>query len=65
MNTKNYLVIGGSSGIGLAITKQLGEQGHELYIGSRTNENIPAMKNVHHFRFDVLSDELPKDQLRG
>lgn len=63
MNSKNFLIIGGSSGIGLAITKQLGEQGHEVYVGSRTAENIPAMNNVHHFRFDVLTDEVPKDQL--
>jgi len=56
MNTKNFIIIGGSSGIGLAIAKQLAEQGHEVYVGSRTAKNIPAMNNVHHFRFGVPAD---------
>jgi len=63
LNQKHYLIIGGSSGIGLAISKKLAEDGHEVYIGSRTAEQIPAMKNIHHFRFDVLVDQLPEDQL--
>lgn len=63
MSIKNFLIVGGSSGIGLAITKHLAEQGHEVYVGSRTAENIPAVNNVHHFKFDVLSDEVPNDQL--
>lgn len=63
MNIKKYLIIGGSSGIGLAITRQLSEKGHEVYVGSRTAENLPLRNNIHHFKFDVLADEIPEDQL--
>lgn len=63
MNQKHYLIIGGSSGIGLAITQKLAEQGHEVYVGSRTADKIPVIKNIHHFKFDVLNDQLPEDQL--
>lgn len=63
MNQKHYLIIGGSSGIGLAMTKKLAEQGHEVYVGARTAHKIPPMKNIHYFQFDVLVGELPEDQL--
>ncbi|MCU0645313.1 MAG: SDR family oxidoreductase [bacterium] len=63
MENKNFVIIGGSSGIGLAITHQLAEQSHDVFIGSRTAENIPVMNNVHHFQFDALSDDVPLDKL--
>lgn len=63
MEKRNFLIIGGSSGIGLAITRQLAEQGHDVFVGSRTAENIPTTDNIHHFKFDVLSDQLPLDKL--
>ncbi|MCI0495952.1 SDR family oxidoreductase [candidate division KSB1 bacterium] len=63
MDKRNFLIVGGSSGIGLAITRQLVEQGHDVFVGSRSAGSIPAMNNVHHFQFDVLSDEIPLDKL--
>jgi len=63
MNTRNYLIIGGSSGNGLAISRRLAEKNHQVYIGSRTAGNIPAMENIHHLRFDVLSDEISEKEL--
>ena len=63
---KNILLIGGSYGIGAAITAQLKDT-HKVYIASRTQENMPH--GVTHLDFDVLSDdvtslELP-DQIDG
>ena len=55
---KTVLVIGGSSGIGNALVKNLAEN-NKVYSISRT----PAMfvhKNVSEFLLDVLKDELPE-----
>lgn len=43
MEQKNYLVIGGTKGIGAAIVKQLASEGHKVYVWAR-NENE---MNVH------------------
>jgi len=61
--SSKFLIIGGSSGIGLAITNHLSEQGHEVYVGSRTTDTIPQKDNIFHFYFDVLADEFPGTQL--
>lgn len=53
---KNILLIGGSYGIGLAITKEL-EQGNTVYVASRTNEELQNL-NVTHIPFDVSKDTL-------
>ena len=63
MENKNYLIIGGSSGIGLEITKQLANQGHHIFVASRTSDKIPNSDNIHHIKFDVTAEDLPTDQL--
>ena len=52
---KNILLIGGSYGIGLAIAK-LAATNHNIYIASRTSENIP--ENCTHFKFDATQDDI-------
>lgn len=51
----NYLVIGGSSGIGKALVKQLTDKGHMVYATYNKNalEATDQLKVTH---FDVLSD---------
>ena len=49
--------------IGLEITKQLADHGHQIFVASRTSDKIPDSNNIHHFKFDVVSEDLPKDQL--
>ncbi|MGB9442537.1 MAG: SDR family oxidoreductase [Desulfobacterales bacterium] len=56
METKNFLIIGGSTGIGLEIVKALHKKGHEIYVGSRTNDQLTGLDGVHHFRLDVKAD---------
>lgn len=64
----NYLVAGGSSGIGLALTKKLAGDGHTVYVASRTSDNLDGIENVYHLEIDVTKDfelsGLP-DELHG
>lgn len=55
-----YLIIGGSSGIGKALTKRLLAENHEVFILSRTDPLIP---NANYFSCDVTKDKFP--QLEG
>ena len=53
---KNILLIGGSSGIGLATAKLLTES-HEVYIASRSSDSLTGL-DIHHLPFDVITDDL-------
>ncbi len=65
---KNYLVVGGSSGIGLAISQHLLTEGHQVWVVSRTAPTIDS-PNLHYLAGDVTADELSlpglPDQLHG
>lgn len=63
METKNFLIIGGSTGIGLEIVKALHKKGHEIYVGSRTNDQLTGLDGVHHFRLDVKADSFNLEKL--
>ncbi len=52
-----YMVIGGSKGIGRAITEKLLTQGHTVWVGSRFKGETPAKANW--FEYNALTDELP------
>lgn len=53
---KNILLIGGSSGIGLATAKLLTEN-HEVYIASRSSDSLTGL-DIHHLPFDVTTNDL-------
>ncbi|MEX0288969.1 MAG: SDR family NAD(P)-dependent oxidoreductase [Flavobacteriaceae bacterium] len=53
---KNILIIGGSKGIGLAITRKLQKE-NTLFIASRTREQL-VDPNITHIPFDATTDEL-------
>ncbi|PSR04599.1 MAG: oxidoreductase [Bacteroidetes bacterium SW_11_45_7] len=53
---KSYLIVGGSSGIGLSLSKKLADQGHTVYVASRTKEELSDISNVYHIELDVTSD---------
>jgi NAD(P)-dependent dehydrogenase (short-subunit alcohol dehydrogenase family) len=59
---KNILLIGGSHGIGLSLAKQL-HADHNLYIASRTNDQLDNL-DVEHIKFDVIFDDLDTSTLR-
>lgn len=64
----NFLIVGGSSGIGRALTDELLAAGHEIWVWSREVRDLPA--TVHHEVVDVTAEadppksELP-DELHG
>ena len=64
---KNILLIGGSSGIGLATAKLLIES-HGVYIASRSSDSLTGL-DIHHLPFDVTTDDLSTleipDELSG
>lgn len=64
---KNILIIGGSSGVGLALVKLLCEE-NNVIVASRTNETISDLP-VSYLPFDVDKDDLDinkiPDQLNG
>jgi 3-oxoacyl-[acyl-carrier protein] reductase len=58
----NYLVVGGSSGIGLALVKKLVAEGHQVFSASRHKGDLP--EGVTFLELDVLGDVTAlKDQL--
>lgn len=63
MDTKNVLVVGGSSGIGLEIVRMLHEKGASIYVGSRTNDQLAGLDGVHHIPLDVTSESIRLDVL--
>ena len=56
IKNKNILIIGGSSGIGLALADLLSSS-NNIYIASRSNDNLSGL-NVHHITFDATSEIL-------
>lgn len=59
----NYLIVGGSSGIGEQLVHQLHAAGHEVWVWARHERDLPQAANIHFFTADVTTDELPKDGL--
>lgn len=62
---KNYLIIGGSTGIGLSLSDQLSKQGHRVYATYRNTEVTSSDISYHHldisqeaFSLDFLPDTL-------
>jgi NAD(P)-dependent dehydrogenase (short-subunit alcohol dehydrogenase family) len=58
---KNTVIVGGSKGIGLEITKQL-YNNNKVYVLSRTAEDLAGL-NITHIPFDVTVDQLDLDVL--
>lgn len=55
---KNILIIGGSTGIGKSIIKQLGNHVHTNIINMSRTQPSP-FNNLTHYRVDILQNDLP------
>jgi NAD(P)-dependent dehydrogenase (short-subunit alcohol dehydrogenase family) len=58
MTSKNFVIIGGSHGIGLSIVKRLAARGDKVTVLSRTTDEL-GIPGVTHAKFDVMVDEVP------
>ena len=63
MQNKNYLIVGGSYGIGLEVVKTLLKQNASVYVLARTNENLPVTANIPRIA-DINSKGLSRSGLR-
>lgn len=63
MEINNYIVIGGSSGIGLSLVDILTEEGNQVYHFARNAGDWKNKDRVIHQPFDVTSGELPDTEI--
>lgn len=66
---KTYIVVGGSTGIGLALTRSLSMAGHRILVYSRTAEHLADLPGVEHYVLDIVQEDFPlaniPDQVNG
>lgn len=60
---KNYLVIGGSSGIGKSIVRQLSSEGNRVFATYHTNADCDTLENTTFHHYEVGKSELNFDFL--
>ena len=55
---KKYLIVGGSSGIGLALTNQLAAKGNKVIVFSRNQNQLQTSDNIEFRSFDILDENI-------
>lgn len=63
MSMRNFVVVGGTAGIGLETAKQLSAAGHQVYVLSRTSRNLEGIENVKHIVWDATDGAAPVGEL--
>ncbi len=63
MSQKNYVVIGGSHGIGLGVVQRFASSGDSITVVSRTLGGLSEVPNVVHVQADVTKDQISANQL--
>lgn len=61
--SKNFVIVGGSKGIGLGIVKRLSERGDQVLVLSRSADAIAGMPGVQHSHWDATTDAFPAESL--
>lgn len=65
MNTRNFIIAGGSRGIGRSITDQLLDEGHHVTVLSRDKHGLRESDRLKFFSWDATTDEFPVDAADG
>ena len=60
---KNYIVVGGTAGIGLEIVRTMSLAGDRVYVLSRSNRNLDGLENVSHIEWDAVDGSSPAGEL--
>lgn len=55
--SKKYLIVGGSSGIGLALTNKLADAGNKVIVLSRNQNQLEISDKISYHKFDVLDQQ--------
>jgi NAD(P)-dependent dehydrogenase (short-subunit alcohol dehydrogenase family) len=63
MGSKSFVVVGGSSGIGLDITSRLVDGGHSVTVISRSEDGIAGLPGVDHIPLDITRDDIDPQRL--
>jgi NAD(P)-dependent dehydrogenase (short-subunit alcohol dehydrogenase family) len=63
MNSASFVVVGGTSGIGLDITGRLVKRGHSVTVISRSERAVAGLPGVSHLSVDITSDDIDPQQL--
>lgn len=63
MERENYLIVGGSYGVGLAVVKTLRERGASVRVLARSEGELKGLSDVQYRKFDVLHDSLDMEYL--
>lgn len=63
MPNKTYLIVGGSSGIGLELVKKFSAAGNRIIALSRNGESLAGLPNVSFLPKNMLSDDLAESEL--
>jgi short-subunit dehydrogenase len=58
MSEREFVVVGGSQGIGLAITRLLYQSNQRVTVISRSMPAINELKTVSHLSIDITRDEI-------
>jgi len=60
---KNFVIAGGSSGIGQALTEMLIHDGNSVYVIARNRRDLPLHPNLHFIEADLSQGTLSSEQL--
>ncbi|MEM1119854.1 MAG: SDR family oxidoreductase [Bacteroidota bacterium] len=63
MQGNNYVIVGGSSGIGLELVKNISAAGGNVTVFSRTSDSLAGLSGVTHVATDILADEMDTSSL--
>ena len=61
----NFIIIGGSSGIGLELVKELNQAGHQVTVLSREAREIADISGVKHISVDISEEEPIFPEIEG